>query len=349
MPAGDHTFEERGAAEEAAPGDQPRARGVEERAGAQHRETPCLRGRRVVVRRRTPLRQDVDEQPIGDGLAAPPAHPQLARDRGQIHERALAPDVAAGIAPQLAPQFVERLAMAQHVHFEPAFVRRRVQAVQVAAGPLHLCEDVGSEPAGNEAGHGGEARHPEPPAPEAGLPEPSAGLQRDHQHVPAPGSDRLQHRPGEHRRRADAGQWNPLPRHRREPRVEDLGAGDRAEQHPVVTPAPRLPPQPDRTDVARVRERPGGPGAKQRAPVPGEHVGDGLLAKVLHHVGDEAGDVGREPAEVAGEPRDPLLVRVERERVEQRRAAPVVHGQPVAGDDECPPRRHQMPSPVMRS
>ena len=239
--------------------------------------------------------------------------------------------------------------MAQHMHFEPAFVRLRVQAAQVAAGALHLGEDMVSVPVGGRVGHGGEARHPEPPAPEAGLAEPPAGLERDHQHVLALGPDRLEHRPGEHGGGADAGQRNRVPRHRRKPRDEDFGAGDRAEQHTIVTPAFPLPTRRHRVDVARVRERPGRSGAKQRAAVPGKRMGNGLLPKVLHHVGDEAGDVTREPCKVASEPREPFLVRVERERIEERRSVPVVHGQPASRYDEGPPVRHQMPSPVTRS
>ena len=55
---------------------------------------------------------------------------------------------------------------------------------------------------------------------------------------------------------------------------------------------------------------------------------DGLLSELfLHDVGDDAGDVVREPLEIARELRQALLVRIERERVEQLRSVPVVRGQ----------------------
>ena len=256
----------------------------------------------------------------------------------------------AGVAPQLAPQRVERLAVAQHMDFETLVAGPRAQRAQIAAGSLDLGQNVGLVPPGGRIGHGGESREVEPSVPEAGLTEPAAGLERDHQQVLATGFDGLQHRPGEHRGRADAGQGNSMPRHRREPEGEHFGAGDRTEKHAFVPPATRIPPQPRRVEVARAGERAGRLAANQRATFPGEYVRDGLLAELfLHHVGDDAGDVVREPLEVARELRQALLVPVERERVEQLRSIPMVRGQSGARDHEYAPGRHQMPIAVTRS
>ena len=145
-----------------------------------------------------------------------------------------------------------------------------------------------------------------------------------------------------------------MPRHRREPRGEDLGAGDSAEQHAVVPPAVRLPPQHHRVDVAHLTECSGRLGTQQCTAVPTEHVRDRLLAELfLHHVGDDVGEVVREVIEIQRELREPLLVRLERERIERLRQVPqptpMMHGQPGARYDEYAPRRHQMPAPAMRS
>ena len=246
--------------------------------------------------------------------------------------------------------------MAQQEDFRAACVRRRAdavrtQAVQVAAGLLDLGEDVAAGPAGGGGlGHDGETRQPETPAQEAGLPQSPAGLERDHQHVPAFGPDGLQHRPGQHRRGVDAGQRDRVPRDRPEPRGEDPGAGDRAEQHAVVTPAARRPAEARRMDVARVGKQPGRLRAQQRAAVPPEHVGNRRLAKLLlHHAGDDVRDLVRTAFEVAREPREPRLVRAEREGFEQLPPFPVVHGQPGVRDEEDAPRGHQIPISAMRS
>ena len=349
MSACNHAFEERDPAEETASGDQPRARPLQKRAGPQHREMACLPRGRIMIRRRTPLRQDVDEQPIGGRLAAPPAHPELVRDRGQIHERAFAPDVVAGLAPQLAPQFLDRSTMAQHVHFEPAFVRRRVQAAQVAAGPLTSARTWDPCPPGARSGMAARRDNRSRPRRKQVCRSPPPDWIETTSTCSPPAPMAFSIGPV-----SIAGEL--MPASGAACRAIGASHGARTSGRVIALnstrssrPALRFPPQPRRMDVARVRERPSRPGAKQRAAIPGEHVGDGLLTKVFHHVGEKAGDVVREPFEVAGEPREPLLVRFERERVEQLRPAPVVHGQPGARYDECPPRRHQMPSPVMRS
>ena len=148
----------------------------------------------------------------------------------------------------------------------------------------------------------------------------------------------------------DAGERDPALLHRCEPEGERLGPGDRAEAHAVVAPAVRLASEPRRVQVARAGEGPGRPRAKQRTAFPGEHVRDRLLAELLlHHVGDDVGDFVREPLQVARELDASAFVRFERERAEQLRAVPVVHGQPRARDDEDAPRRHQMPIVAIRS
>ena len=214
------------------------------------------------------------EQRVGRRPAVPPAHAEHAGDRGQVHETAVGHGVPAGIALQLAPQTFEPFAMAQQANVETISHRTHWQAAQVAPGTLDFGQDAGLVPVRSRIGHGGETREAELPSPEAGLAQPTAALLRDHEHVLAPGTDGLQHRPGEHRGGPDAGQGNPVPFHRREPGGERFGAGDRAEQHAVVAPATRLPSEPRRMDVVRTGERPGRPGTKQRAAFPGEYVGD---------------------------------------------------------------------------
>ena len=112
--------------------------------------------------------------------------------------------VPAGTARKLLPQRFERLAMAQHVNVEAIAGRSGTQVPQVAAGPLDLGQDVGLVPARGGIGQGGKTREAQLPAPEAGLPESAAGLQRYHQDVLAHRTGRVQHRPGEHR-----GEWTP--------------------------------------------------------------------------------------------------------------------------------------------
>ena len=255
--------------------------------------------RRVVIRGRAACEQ-MNEQPVGVRLPAPSAQSEPAGDRGQIDEAPPGSVLPAGIAPQLAPQRVERLAMAQHVNVE--IVVGRPQAAEVAPGSLDLRQDVGLVSARGRIGHGGETREAELPAPEAGLPQPTAGLPRDHQNVLALGSERFEHRPGEHRGGADSGQGSPVLRHRREPGGERFGTGDRAEQHTVVAPAARFPSEPRRVQVARAGKRPGRPGAQQRTALPREHVRHRLLAELFfHHVGEDTGDLVREPLQIVRE------------------------------------------------
>ena len=333
-------FQEPGAAEEEPAGRQQHACGFQEGAGAQCREAAHLLRRRVVVRRRA-SRQRVDEQPVRGRPAAPAAQAEPAGGVGQVHEGVTVPRIAAGQAPQI----VEHPAVAQQADPEAFSGRLHVQAVQVAAGLPDLGENVRRIVG---PGHDGEARELEPPVPETGLAQPAAGLQRDDQHALALGPDGLQQRPGERRRRADAGQRDPVPRHLVEPGGEDAGAGDRAEQHAVVTPAVRLPPLHRRADVVRVPEQPRRPLAQQRAAVGPEGVRDRLLAEfLLHHVDDDARGLARAALQVAREPRDPLRAGVERDRIEPFRAAPAMHGQPGVRDEEHAPRRHHGPPPAV--
>ena len=285
----------------------------------------------------------MNEQPVRGRLAAPEAHAEPAGGVGQVHEGMTLPRIAAGPAPQI----VEHPAVAQQADPEAFSGRRHTQAVQVAADLLDLGESV-RRIAGS--GHDGEARELEPPVPEAGLAQPAAGLQRDDQHAPALGPDGLQHRPGERRRRADAGQRDSVPRHLVEPGGEDAGAGDRAEQHAVVTPAVRLPPLHRREDVAHVPEQPRRPLAQQRAAVGPEDVRDRLLAEfLLHHVDDDPRGLARVALQVVREPREPLRAGVERDRIEPFRAAPAMHGQPGVRDVEHAPHRHHRPTVMARS
>ena len=102
--------------------------------------------------------------------------------------------------------------------------------------------------------------------------------------------------------------------------------------------------------VARAGERPGRPGTKQRSAFPREYVRDRLFAEFFfHHVGEDAGDVVREPLQIVRKLREPILVRIERERIEQLRAVPVVRGQAGARYDEDAPRRHQTSIAAIRS
>ena len=320
----------------------------QDQAGPQHRQAAGLVGRRVVIRPRVACEQ-MNEQPVGVRLPAPSAQSEPAGDRGQIDEAPPGSVLPAGIA-QLAPQRVEWLAMAQHVNVEIVVGRPGAQAAQVAPGSLDLRQDVGLVSARGRIGHGGETREAELPAPEAGLAQPTAGLPRDHQNVLAFGFECFEHRPGEHRGGADSGQGSPVFRHRREPGGERFGTGDRAEQHTVVAPAARFPSEPRRVQVARAGERPGRPGAQQRTALPREHVRDRLLAELFfHHVGEDTGDVVRESLQIVRELREPVLVRVERERIEQLRAVPEVHRQTGARYDEDAPCRHQMPIVAIRS
>ena len=292
----------------------------------------------------------MDEQPVRRRLAAPPAHAEPACDHGEVHGRTFGSGVAAGVASQLSPQLLEPLAVTQQADIEPKFVSRGSQAVQVAAGPVDLVEDMQAETGVNRLGQDGKTRQPEPPPPEPCLAQPSPRLERDHEHVLAVGADRLQHRSGQHRRGVDAGERNPMPHHRVDPRIEHLGAGDGAEQDPIVAPSVRLPLEPRRVDVARVAERPVRPGAHQGAALPHRHVRDRLLAELfLHDVGDDAGHVVRVPLDVACELRVSIVMRREGKRCGQLSPVPAVHRQPGAGDDEYPLPGHQATDPATPS
>ena len=138
-----------------------------------------------------------------------------------------------------------------------------------------------------------------------------------------------------------------MPCHRRQPRREHLGSRERAEQHAIVAPAVGRSPQHRRVDVGHAAKQPVRLRAQHCTALPSQHVWNRLLPELLlHEIDDDAGDVVREPLQVARELPVPLFVRTEREGLGEPRPVAVVRDESGTRDDQYAARGHREPIPA---
>ena len=299
--------------------------------------------------------QCADEQAVRLRLAAPRLLPEAAGNVRQVDERAVEPRIIARVAALRPAQGVQHGAVPQDVNVDTARARSVLQTFEIASRSLDLRENLRAAHVVVDAcGNRSESGQTQPSVPEPRLPESSARLERDDQHVLRFRADGLQHPSGEQRRRPDAGERYRVPFHRLEPRGQHTRAGDRAEQHTVVAPSRLFPAQYRGMNEAGLVERPARPGAKHGATLPHGNVGYAILPEfLLDHVGDDAGDFGGIPVQIAGIFRGPLLADVERGLLGRTRpagsTAPAMDGQPRIRHDEDASRRHHVPISAMRS